>query len=893
MAPALAARRLQILAAARAAGHAFGAIDPTRLRFHLGTSLADLRVPVHVAPDAAAIVTGACEQIGLLLTIHHKGSLPGEELDRLYIREDFASLPRVPDALAPLSGGPDLRSAARLAVLWHPALTGGLTCAFMGEGGKGRSLTGLWIAVMRAAFAERASSRDGEETPLLAGLVLFGAMLQAASGLSEVLPRPPRDRHLRAAALTALYVAARTGVARAARDAGVEGDDPMLLRLEAALNPCTLAGGRIAVAGGGSTLYGPELSAGVPRADEFAARLAAGGDPEAAAADLAAALAADEETSRRAEAAVAAGRLREALAAAVAGVEEAGGGAALSELRALLTQPGALSAALGGEDSRRALSSQAHLALSRSATGEAAAALEVVMRGLRSYKAREPAAALGLRREQARSEYATAAAALLGDVALERLFLPARRALTVRTGAEAEGGAEGEWDAGRLYRISARRAPILRSAEERPIAHLFADVKDFTRRTGLLGPAPMAEFLRREFYLPILGAAKERYGGMQHLGDRGGVAVNNLLGDAISLSGDIEALVSLAREIRRLLAEYEARLAREVSREAVASRVAGLEQTFRDRLERARRESREALSRAERAPPGSAERAAAERRAARCAAAEARLGAERQRAVARARGEGLEAGVFVSYGPAPLVIAIEDEVFGKNRVAIAEKINESARGTARAPPARARADQLLEAERANRDLPQLEHAWSVFIGQPLALPIPPAAEQAALRAARAGDIAGAMKAVAVPVREALEAAARADEEGTGDIYNAGAALSEEALRAFLEAVARTRTIRRVELDTAEVPEEVSRRYWFGAGIQSLIVTFHLDGRPAELFRQAGRASFKGLGEVGVWEIAADVGAPAALFRALRERWLGGAARAGDPGSPSSALAPAR
>jgi hypothetical protein len=380
---------------------------------------------------------------------------------------------------------------------------------------------------------------------------------------------------------------------------------------------------------------------------------------------------------------------------------------------------------------------------------------------------------------------------------------------------------------------------------------------------------------------------------MEHLTDRGGVAVNNLLGDAISLSGDIEALVSLALEIRRLLGEYEARLAREVSREAVSGRVAALEQGFRERIERARRECLEAAAEAERAPPGSGERAAAQRRAALRAAAEARLVAERHRAVARVRGEGLEAGVFVSYGPAPLVVTIEDEVFGKNRVAIAEKINESARGTARAAAARARADQLLAVARAARELPQMEHAWSVFIGQPLLLPIPPAAEYAALRAARAGDIAGAMKAVAAPVREALEAAARTDDEGSGDIYNAGAALSEEALTAFLDAVARTRTVRRVEFDPGDVPEDLARRYWFGSGTQSLIVTFHLDGRPAELFRQAGRAWFKGLGEVGVWEIAAEVGAPASLFRAMRERWLGGAARIGDPGGPSAVAAPAR
>ncbi len=884
MPSAHAARRLAILASARVAGPAFARIDPARLRFHLGTSLADLRVPVQVAPDASAIVRAAADQIGLLLSTHHKHFVSGDELDRLYLREDFAALPRVEDALGAVLGGPDLRAAVRLAAQAHPALPGGVTCAWMGPGGKGRSLTALCIAVLRAAFAERSVPLEGDETPLVAVLALFGAIQAAAPGLREVLPGAPHDRYLRTAALTALWIAARTGLARAVRDAGLGPDDGLALRLDAALNPGTLAGGRGAVLGGGSTLYGLELSAGLPRADEIAARLAAGADPDAAVADLAASLATDDETSRRAEVAVAVGRLREALAAAVEGAEAARQGDAAADLRGLLAAPGALAGAVGEEEGRRALAARAQQALARTASGEAAAALEVAVRGLRSWRPREPAAGFGLRREQARAEYAAAAAALLADMALERLFQPARRAITVRTGEEAEGGAEAEWEAGRLYRVSARSGPVLGSRRERPIAHLFADVKDFTRRTGLLGQAAMAEFLRREFYVPILAAAKERFGGMQHLSDRGGVTVNNLLGDAISLSGEIEALVALAMEIRRLLVAYEMRLAREVSGEAVVGRVAALEQGFRVQIDRARRGRVEAEAELGAALPGSARRADAQQRAAFHAAAEARLDAERERAVARAQGEGLEAGVFVSFGPAPLVVTIEDEVFGRNRVAIAEKINESARGTARAPAARARADRMLEAERAARGIPDLQHAWSVFIGQPLSLSIQPGAEAAALRAAREGDIAGAMRALAVPVREALEAAARAGDEGTGDVYNAGAALSEEALAAFLEAVSRTRTVRRVELEARDIPEELARRHWFGAGPESLVVTFHLDGRPAELFRRVGRAWFKGLGEVPVWELAADVGAPAALFRAMRERWLG-SARAGGPGAP--------
>jgi hypothetical protein len=869
----IAARRLRILAEARAQGEPFLSIDPARLRFQLGTSHADLRVPVDLDGDAAAIVRSAVDQIGLLLATHHGRFVPPAELDRLYLREDYASLPHVADLLAPAAGGPDLRNAAEIALAAHPALQGGVVTAWMGPGGKGRSLTALWIASLRTAAAEMAASPDREETPLLVALALSSALHAAGAGLREVLPGPPHDRWLRAAALTALWVAARTGVARFARDAGLRPDDPLLLRLEAVVNPGALVGGR---GGGGSTLYGPELSAGVAQAEEIAARLAAGGDPDAVAGEVAEALSADEETSRRAEAAVAVWRIRQALSAAVVASEEARQVAAAAELRILLAAPGALSVALSDEAGRGDLATKAQQALSRSAAGEGAGALDVVVRSLRGWKPREPAAALGLRREEARELYGLAAAGMLADVALERLAAPARRVVVPFSGA-GQGGPDAEWEAGRLYRISARPGPILAVAQERPIAHLFADVKDFTRRTSLLGQASMAEFLRREFYLPILAAAKERFTGMEHLSDRGGVSVNNLLGDAISLSGDIEALVSLAGEIRRLLAAYETRLEREVSTEAVAGRVTALEARYRGEIARSQASRGEARAEAERAAPGSPERTEALRRAALHAAAASRLAAEMERAVSRTRGEGLEAGVFVSFGPAPLVVSIDDEAFGHNRVAIAEKINESARGTARASLARARADQLLETARAVRGSPGLRHAWSVFIGQPLSIAIPPDAATEALRAARAGDMTAAMRAVAKPVRRGLEAAARAEDEGAGDVYNAGAALSEEALSAWLASAGGRRTVRRVELDPADVPEEVAAQWWFGNGPESLVVTFHTDGRPAEMFRHVGRAWFKGLGEVPIWEIAADTGGPAAIFQAMRAAWLGGRA----------------
>jgi len=259
----------------------------------------------------------------------------------------------------------------------------------------------------------------------------------------------------------------------------------------------------------------------------------------------------------------------------------------------------------------------------------------------------------------------------------------------------------------------------------------------------------------------------------------------------------------------------------------------------------------------------------------RLAAAEQRAGLERERAMARARGEGLEAGVFISHGDAPLVVMIEDEVFGRNRVAIADKINESARGTARVASARARAEAPLAAERAGRQCPTMAHAWSVFIDRPLALTVAPEIEAQAVAAVRAGDLAGAMRCMSAPVREGLAAAALEGASPPGDIYNSGAALSEEALTAFLAEVGDRRVVRRVELDPSALPGEASALWYYGAEPQSLIACFHPDGRLGELFRRVGRAAFKGLGDVTVWELCAGQGGPELLVRLLGRSWLDG------------------
>src|SRR5512133_476586 len=187
----VAARRLEIFSAARMDPAGFLRFEPGRVRFSLGTSLADFALPVEVAPDAAAIVRAAAAEVAVLLATHHRAFVPADDLDRLILREDYAGLPRVPPRLSAPEGNPDLRAAAQLGPALHPALTGGLVGAWMGKGGRGRSLVALWIGLLGQAFREMAATRGCEETPLVVALALGAATAGAERNVRDALPGSP------------------------------------------------------------------------------------------------------------------------------------------------------------------------------------------------------------------------------------------------------------------------------------------------------------------------------------------------------------------------------------------------------------------------------------------------------------------------------------------------------------------------------------------------------------------------------------------------------------------------------------------------------------------------------------------------------------------------------
>ena len=121
--------------------------------------------------------------------------------------------------------------------------------------------------------------------------------------------------------------------------------------------------------------------------------------------------------------------------------------------------------------------------------------------------------------------------------------------LSKRTGTEIDRPTFELYEAGRLYRFGTSVKPFLnRFTQAEQVGHYFIDIKDFTRQTSMLKEDVMADFIRREFYEPILAIASEHYHGLPQLADRGGIYLNNLLGDAVSLSGDIVSLVKTSRK---------------------------------------------------------------------------------------------------------------------------------------------------------------------------------------------------------------------------------------------------------------------------------------------------------------------------------------------------------
>jgi len=855
--------RLDLIARLRVPGRPLAdalRLDGRALRFHVGTSLADLRVPVSVDPYLQETFRAAVRDLFFLLSTRHRAALKEQEYDRLLLLDGFdPRAARGQSFVAPTSVTRDgIRKAFLEAPEMHPALDSGVVASWISAGRPGRVLVGALNAVLKRALEEVAAQELREPTAYIALLALRG-LSQAALGMLKDLPvTGPMGRHLQGAVAAGLLVAVRL----ASREAGL----PQIssgLQCEAAATAIPWIGGVRFLPGSGLQCYGLPFDNAVPRLDQHARTILQGGTPETVAREVAMELAANKDASKKMTKVAGLAKLRGELLQLLR-MSEAGRAPLFnvegSTLAQLYQTPGALERVLSGAALRKELATKAK-ATAKGATNEPARTLLESIT-LAAHEWREEHAGSYLAVEPAMKAWASAVSALAVDEALERALDQAESQLVHRNGSESEGGITTAYEGGKLYLFAIEEKPILMGrARSLQMGHLFCDMKDFTKRTAFLKETVVAEFLSREFYGPILTAAARHAHGAAHLADKGGIYLNNLLGDAVSFSGEIVSLLELADDIRHALGSYARRLDSEAGSETVAKTIAGIEEKFRARKQQVAAALQSAQAALLRGTLDSASGEEPSHRVRVLKGHQQGLDEERETEIALASGEKLEAGIFISYGAQPEVAVFEDHIFGQIKVSIAEKINESARGTARNSGVRARVDAILAAERARLGRPGLESPFSVAVSQPLSMPIPADVELAVRRSVAAGDLDDAEMVMGASVRDFLARLAAQDSgEDRGDIYNGGAAISEEALKAYVQARGNDLVFLRREVEAAALHEAIRERFVFPmASLKFVMAVASASQSLQELFVFVGRALFKGFekqGGLGVYEMIA-------------------------------------
>ena len=857
--------RVELIARLRAGAPGGSLSDATRLdarslRFHVGTSLADLRIPVHVDQGVQGALRAAVRDLFFLLAMRHRAVLRQNEYDRLILLDGFdPRAARTTSFNAPSSvKSENVRKAFLEAPEMHPALDGGVLASWLGSGRPGRVLAGTLNALLRRAQAEAPGRDPPEPTAYLVLLALRSLAPAALAPLKEVPVSGPSARALQGAVAAGLVIALRLAIRESGALAAASG-----ALCDAAAGAMPWLGGLKPLWGSGLTSYGVAFIDRPGRLDQHVQKIAQGGTAQVIAGDVAAELVGNKESMRKAARQVALARLRSELLSVVR-MSELGRVPPFSvegfSLAQLYQAPGALERVLATPAPRKELVDKAK-AVAKAATNDAArAAVESVGAVAKAWKEDDPGASVA--HEQVITTWARAVTALAADGALDAAVNQAGAQLVHRQGTESEGGIETQHEGGKLYLLSLEERPILKTRTRAPqMGHLFCDMKDFTRRTAFLKETVIADFLSREFYGPILTAAARHAQGAAHLADKGGIYLNNLLGDAVSFSGDIVALLELAEEIRVALGSYARRLESAGSREAVGAAIAAIEQRFQQRrrqLEAAVKSAQEALRRGTLDPGSGVE----PRTRLRTLEAEMRrLDDHRQEEIALASGEKLEAGIFVSYGAAPEVATFEDHVFGPIKVSIAEKINESARGTARNAGVRARMEAILAGERKRLKRPALVCPLHVAVSQPLSIPVPADVALAVRRSLGEGDAASAEIVLGSVLRDFVRRLASEERtDDRGDIYNGGAAVSEDALRALVEARRGDLDFLRREIDVAALAPALQERFVFPNPTLRLVIAVASASQSLQhLFVFVGRALFRGLekqGGLGVYEMVA-------------------------------------
>lgn len=439
------------------------------------------------------------------------------------------------------------------------------------------------------------------------------------------------------------------------------------------------------------------------------------------------------------------------------------------------------------------------------------------------------------------------------DAEIERYVALMRNLIVDRRGEFSDDVLKSEYERGGLYRFASDKTPFIRKLELKDHGYLFIDMKDFTRKTFKVKEIAMAEFMRVNFYVPILDAASKYKKGSGLLEDERGIQLDNLLGDAAVFSGGITSLVSLARDIQKISTRYREELGKRLPLlydEKVLTTTHEHYGKAKDEIRREVGEAEKAIARGDKG--GKA-------RLVRLREKESRLETNYREDLEEAIKTEIESGLFITYGKKAenIIIQGKKDFCQESKVAIGEKINEAARGTYRSSVVRAKLEMAIEGERKRREQPELRYPFDIYIDKTYSLIMTPEMDSTIEELIANRDMSSARE-FAHSVAEQYYDDLREIASGTPlssvkllrsatDIYNKGQALSGDALKAYIAERRGVMTFFNRTVSVADLHEEFSERFFFPSDPLELwfVVEVGEGNRAVDLFSRIGEVTFKG------------------------------------------------
>ncbi len=457
------------------------------------------------------------------------------------------------------------------------------------------------------------------------------------------------------------------------------------------------------------------------------------------------------------------------------------------------------------------------------------------------------------------------------------------RCLTDRRGELASRMLKEEYKRGSLYRFSTDTRPVIKGLQLKEEGQLFVDMKDFTRRTSNVKEIAMADFMKENFFAPILSAAS-RYGGAAGMReDERGIRLTNIPGDAVIFSGGVTKLVALARDIQDTIRETR----RQIERRIPAKRDEEILEKVHKKFEGRRLELKQKRLELTMNPAGDAH--GADTRLIGLGEEESRLESIYKEEIQAAIKCAVEAGLFISYGTKPEVMVMEpmEGFFGPVEVSIGEKINEASRGTFRHPLVRANLEILLSEERKRRKNADLKYPFDIYIHTTYSLRMPPDLERAFEKLIANRKLSNAEALAGLITENYLNdfkkvisgepfSALRLITSIT-DIYNKGQALSMEALNAYIKETRGLRRFFKKSVSADGLDGEI-RDTWFlpSKEMEFFFGVAAKEGSPdIDIFNNSGRLIFRGFEAAEPTTVYEMLDREGGFYKALMERHFKG------------------